>query len=208
MAFIETHHCENAMNTQPNPGHDSLLIDAARADLAIDERAEAFYIASRELRNAQRRITQLQGVPAWLAACDQHGGPSEALEAIRAEVEQARQYIATLEARQAEVEGVRDRLSTALSGVTARLVNEAAALQMRGCMLEMQLKNAEAIREKNVEAMIEMGAEEATARSVARPNLGEIAALRVELAQLPALKTHNARLIASHVERARLACAE
>lgn len=196
------------MSTQPNTDYDSLLIAAARADLALDERAEDFHIASRELRNAQRRIAQLQGVPAWLAACDQHGGPSEALEAIRAEVEQAHMHIAKLESLQVEVAAVRGRLAGALSAVNDRLVNEGAALQLRGSMLEMQLKNAEAIREKNVAAMIEMGAEEATARSVARPNLGEIAALRVELAQLPALKTHNARMLASHVERARLACAD
>lgn len=186
----------------------ALMADAARADLALDERVEVFHIANRELVNLQRRIAQLQGVPAWLAACDQFGGPDEALVAIRAEVEHAREHIATLEARHAEGKALRDRLNSGLAGVNARLANEAGKLQMRGDLLAAQLKIAEATREKNIAAMVEMGADEATARSVARPNLGEIAALRVELAGLPELKAHNARLIASHVERAKLACAD
>lgn len=200
------------MTTQPTTldadGIAALMADAARADLALDERGEAFHIANRELVNLQRRIAQLQGVPAWLAACDQYGGPDEALMGIRSEVEQARQHIATLEARQAEGKALRDRLNTGLASVNARLANEAVALQMHGDLLAAQLKTAEATREKNIAAMVEMGAEEATARSVARPNLGEIAALRVELAGLPELKAHNARLIESHVERAKLACAD
>lgn len=186
----------------------ALLADAARADLALDERAEEFHIATRERVQLQRRAVQLQGTPAWLAACDQFGGPDEALVAIRAEVEQVRQYIATLEACHAEGQALRDRLNASLAGVNDRLANEAGRLQMHGDMLAAQLKSAEAIREKNIAAMVEMGADEATARSVARPNLGEIAAIRVELANLPELKAQNARLIASHVERAKLACAD
>lgn len=193
------------MNIQAD--HDSLLIDAARADLALDERANTFYVAQRELVQLRRRAAGLQGIPAWLAACDRHGGPDEAIEAARAEVEQARQYLATLESLHVESNALRDRVTAALRAVDQRLIAESNELHMRGVTLESQLKTAEATREANVRAMVKLGAEEPTARSVARPTLAEIADLRVELAQLPALKERNARLLASHVERARLACA-
>ena len=184
---------------------NQLMDDAARADLALDDRGDEFMRASRELVMTRRNIDRLRGVPSWLAACDEHGGPDEALAAIRAEIEQAREYLARLEAIHREMPLLRARLGKGLADVDAKLFDEAMVLTRRAALLEAQLKGAENSREVNVHRMVELGAEEATARSIAKPHLGEIAAMRVELAGIPELQAENARLLNSYVERARLA---
>lgn len=199
----------NTTNTQPTPETDALLADAARADLALDERGNAFRKAAQELLSLQRRIAvYIQSPAAWLDACDEHGGPDEALAAAQVELEQARERLARLKTGHIEVQKLRARLNDALRTVRARLFGLDMELTQREQTLAAQLKGIEAAREANIAAMVKLGAEEATARSVARPNLGEIAALRVELAGIPELKAENARLIASHVEQVKLACTE
>lgn len=199
----------NTTNTQSTPETDALLADAARADLAIDERGHAFRKAAQELVSVQRRIAmRIQSPAAWLDACDQQGGPDEALAAIHDEVGHARAYLARLEAGHLDVQKLRARLNDGLRAQTASLHGKALELIQREKELTAQLNGVEAAREANIAEMIKLGADEATARSVAKPNLGEIAALRVELAGIPELKAENARLIASHAERAKLACAE
>lgn len=197
------------MHTQSTPETDALLADAARADLALDERGNAFRKAAQELLNLQRRLAmRIQSHAAWLDACDQGGGPDEALAAIHAEVEQARERLARLEAGHLYVQKLRARLDDALRAQTDRLIGEAFELVRRENELTARLKVIEAAREANIAKMVKLGADEATARSVAKPNLGEIAALRVELAGIPELKAENARQAASYTERAKLACAE
>lgn len=197
------------MNTQSTPETDALLADAARADLAFDERGNAFRKAAQELVSVQRRIAvYIKSHAAWLDACDEHGGPDEALAAAQVELEQARERLARLKTGHTEVQKLRNRLDDALRAVRARLFGLDMELIQREQTLAAQLKGVEAAREANIAAMVKLGADEATARSVAKPNLGEIATLRVELAGIPELKAENARLIASHVEQAKLACAE
>lgn len=195
-------------NTHSTPEADALLADAARADLALDKRADAFHLASRELAAVQQKIRHYKGVSAWITACDEHGGPDGALVAKHAEVEQAREHLAQLEAARLDMQRLRERLDDALRVQTDRLSNEAFKLFLREEALTAELKGIEAAREKNIESMIGLKVDEATARSLASPSLDEIAALRAELAGIPALKAENARLMASYTERAKLACAE
>ncbi len=187
------------------PDFDNLMADAARADMALDDRAEAFYLASRELAAVQQKINRLQGVPTWIAACDEHGGPDGALAAKRAEVEQAHQLLVKLEAVRAEIPALRARLDAAVSGVTARLCSGSFDLEKRAVTLAAELKGAEALREKNIAAMVELGTPEATARSVAKPSLGDIAAMRVELRGIPDQQAANTIKCGSYVERVQMA---
>jgi hypothetical protein len=188
-----------------NTDFDNLMADAARADMALDDRAEAFHLAARELLALHQKINRLQGVSTWVAACDEHGGPDGALSAKRAEVEQAQLMLAKLEAVRAEIPVLRARLDAAVQGVTARLCNDSFALKKRAVTLATELKGAEAAREANISKMIELGTPEATARSVAKPSLGDIAAMRVELRGIPDQQAANALKCGSYVERVKLA---
>lgn len=188
-----------------NPTFDNLMADAARADLALDDRAAAFHLAARELAAVQQKINHCQGVPAWIAACDEHSGPDGALAAKRAEVEQAQQLLVKLQAAKAEIPALRTRLDAAVSDVTARLCRESFALEERAVLLAAELKGAEAERERNITTMIELGTPEATARSVAKPSLGDIAAMRVELRGIPDQQAANAIKCRSYVERVQMA---
>lgn len=188
-----------------NPTFDNLMADAARADLALDDRAAAFHLAARELAAVQQKINHCQGVPAWIAACDEHGGPDGALAAKRAEVEQAQQLLVKLQAAKAEIPALRARLDAVVSDVTARLCRESFALEERAVLLAAELKGAEAERERNITTMIELGTPEATARSVAKPGLGDIAAMRVELRGIPDQQAANAIKCRSYAERVQMA---
>src|SRR5690606_17611057 len=100
---------------------------------------------------------------------------------------------------------LRARLDAVVSDVTARLCRESFALEERAVLLAAELKGAEAERERNITTMIELGTPEATARSVAKPGLGDIAAMRVELRGIPDQQAANAIKCRSYAERVQMA---
>lgn len=180
------------MTTDPK----QLLADAELVDLATSKPDEFTAIISRT-RQTTLQLLLTCSQPQWVAAVRQHGSERDALAAARAELADV---TCRLEVAQQAQEALREgkmrlRADARLHDAKAVLVQKSLDHSAQCRTLESAIQQAERSRDAKVRALIDDGVPEATALSVARPNLGEIERLKEEHEAIPAQQAEIRRLV-------------
>lgn len=183
------------MTTNPQ----QLLTDAERVDLAFAKPDEFTGIINR-IQQATLQLLRVDTAAQWIAAVEQHGSERDALAAARAELADVTCRLGVAQkANEAIREGKgRLRADAPLHDARAVLVQQSLDHGARCRALESAIQQAERSRDAKVRGLVDEGVPEATALSVARPTLGEIARLKEEHEAIPAQQAEIRKLIGSY----------
>ena len=175
----------NSTNITPEQ-REELLARAKLVDLIDVGGISEFSTLTAEADYLSERFKNARTHSRWLIAIRKHGSPAQAVEAAQRARDEARRQYEQLNEAASEIRQARDALRTYLGdSKLTDLFKQLSDADSTTNDLRAIANNMRGTRNEKVASLIEDGVSEATALSVAKPSLADIAAKLDEAKAIP-----------------------
>ncbi|MCE8053168.1 hypothetical protein HOP61_17900 [Halomonas daqingensis] len=195
----------------PDNNRDNLIERARRLDMLASPELKEWLGLTRQADRLRRDLSNVRVQGRFVAAVAQHGSPSEALRALRLEVQALTERLEEAAAAGMEVEQGRGELDALLNPITSALISKGRQLRERQAALGGERGEIERNRQRRQRAindLVAAGLPRRMADRQAKPGIADIEALEHELAEIPGEIERNGALLTSYAGRVELYLAE